>query len=118
MKRRNPCTLSVRVKNKSSLTVNKIEFLFKPYQTENDIASVKKTYSATGASEVTVGDDEGLYLVPFTGEETLLFEPGQTLYMDTRIELKGSDGSIVYPETSIVPLTMSGTLFEDNAGGN
>lgn len=116
MKRRNPCTISVQIKNNTSYSVNKIDFIFKPYKTENTIESVKKSYTATGSSEVTKGDDEGLYLVPFSAEDTLKFEPGQTLYMDTRIELIDNNGGKVYPETGVVTLTMDGTLFETNAG--
>ena len=118
MKRRNPCTLSVRINNQTSYPIEKIEFIFKPYLTENVLtdSTVKKVYTSSGSSEVTLGDNNGLYIVPFTAEDTLKFEPGQTLYMDTRIKMIDTDNGnkAIYPETGVVPLTMNGTLFEDN----
>ena len=118
MKRRNPCTLSVRINNQTSYPIEKIEFIFKPYLTENILtdSSVKKVYTSSGSSEVTLGDNNDLYIVPFTAEDTLKFEPGQTLYMDTRIKMIDTDNGnkAIYPETGVVPLTMNGTLFEDN----
>ena len=120
MKRRNPCTLSVRINNQTSYPIEKIEFIFKPYLTENVLtdSTVKKVYTSSGSSEVTLGDNDGLYIVPFTAEDTLKFEPGQTLYMDTRIKMidKENGNKAIYPETGVVPLTMNGTLFEDNPG--
>ena len=79
---------------------------------------MKKVYTSSGSSEVTLGDNNGLYIVPFTAEDTLKFEPGQTLYMDTRIKMvdKDNGNKPIYPETGVVPLTMNGTLFEDNPG--
>ena len=118
MKRRNPCTLSVRINNQTSYPIEKIEFIFKPYLTENVLtdSTVKKVYTSSGSSEVTLGDNNDLYIVPFTAEDTLKFEPGQTLYMDTRIKMIDTDNGdkAIYPETGVVPLTMNGTLFEDN----
>lgn len=118
MKRRNPCTLSVRINNQTSYPIEKIEFIFKPYLTENVLtdSTVKKVYTSSGSSEVTLGDNNDLYIVPFTAEDTLKFEPGQTLYMDTRIKMIDTDNGNkpIYPETGVVPLTMNGTLFEDN----
>ena len=118
MKRRNPCTLSVRINNQTSYPIEKIEFIFKPYLTENVLtdSTVKKIYTSSGSSEVTLGDNNDLYIVPFTAEDTLKFEPGQTLYMDTRIKMIDTDNGNkpIYPETGVVPLTMNGTLFEDN----
>ena len=94
MKRRNPCTLSVRINNQTSYPIEKIEFIFKPYLTENVLtdSTVKKIYTSSGSSEVTLGDNNGLYIVPFTAEDTIKFEPGQTLYMDTRIKMIDPDG--------------------------
>ena len=118
MKRRNPCTLSVRINNQTSYPIEKIEFIFKPYLTENVLtdSTVKKVYTSSGSSEVTLGYNIDLYIVPFTAEDTLKFEPGQTLYMDTRIKMIDTDNGnkAIYPETGVVPLTMNGTLFEDN----
>ena len=120
MKRRNPCTLSVRINNQTSYPIEKIEFIFKPYLTENVLtdSTVKKVYTSSGSSEVTLGDNNDLQIVPFTAEDTLKFEPGQTLYMDTRIKMIDTDNGnkAIYPETGVVPLTMNGTLFEDNPG--
>ena len=120
MKRRNPCTLSVRINNQTSYPIDKIESIFKPYLTDNvrTGSTVKKVYTSSGSSEVTLGDNDGLYMVPFTAEDTLKFEPGQTLYMDTRIKMIDTDNGnkAIYPETGVVPLTMNGTLFEDNPG--
>ena len=120
MKRRNPCTLSVRINNQTSYPIEKIEFIFKPYLTENVLtdSTVKKVYTSSGSSEVTLGDNNDLYIVPFTAEDTLKFEPGQTLYMDTRIKMIDTDNGnkAIYHETGVVPLTMNGTLFEDNPG--
>lgn len=120
MKRRNPCSLSVRINNQTSYPIEKIEFIFKPYLTENKLtdSTVKKVYTSSGSSEVTLGDNNDLYIVPFTAEDTLKFEPGQTLYMDTRIKMIDTDNGnkAIYPETGVVPLTMNGTLFEDNPG--
>ena len=120
MKRRNPCTLSVRINNQTSYPIEKIEFIFKPYLTENVLtdSTVKKVYTSSGSSEVTLGDNNDLYIVPFTAEDTLKFEPGQALYMDTRIKMIDTDNGNkpIYPETGVVPLTMNGTLFEDNPG--
>lgn len=84
-------------------TIAKIEFLFKQEREETAPALLLKTYP----NEVNFVD--GVYLVPMTAEETALFKGGSQFYMDTRI----TDQTGKVPETPIVALFMSKTLFSE-----
>lgn len=84
-------------------TVAEIQFLFKQEREESAEALLLKSYPG----EVTFVD--GVYLVPMTVRETALFEGGKQFYMDTRI----TDQTGKVPETPIVGLFMSKTLFSE-----
>lgn len=71
----------------------------------------KKTCTWEGVDTVEVMDLGGNVLgVVWTPEESLLFTPDRTFYIDSRITLKGSQ---YQPETKIVPVAMNPTLFRE-----
>ena len=84
-------------------TVATIEFLFKQTNDEKAPAVLLKSYP----NDVKCVD--GVYRVPFTAEDTARFEGGKHFYMDTRI----TDQTGKIPETPIVSLYMSKTLFSE-----
>lgn len=85
-------------------TVERIDFLFKQEKEESAPALLKKTWLPAGGQ---VKEEEGVFFLPFTGEETRLFAPERPFYCDPRITLVG--GSI--PATGILRLSCQPTLW-------
>ena len=111
MKRRTTPIIPVRFNKISVDDIEKIEFLFRQERSEDSEPRVLKTYP----TDVEYDAQRDRYMVPWTEEETALFEEDHEFFMDTRITLKGQ-GAI--PETNMVKLFMNGTLFEDNEEGS
>lgn len=88
-------------------TVGKIEFVFKQEKRINSAAVKINTYPNDCERK------ENTVLIPWTQEETYKFEPNRMLYMDTRITLKNSSDQ---PQTEIIPIKMSPTLFQEVDG--
>lgn len=90
--------------------ISTMTFIYKTEKTEEAEVLVEKTYPG----EVTYDEVGGYFVIPWTEEETLLFQPNDIFYMDTRIELE--DGSV--PVTNIISLTMNPTLFGESEGND
>ena len=104
LKRGTIASLTVTFKGLDADNVEKIVFLFKCENREDAPAALVKKYPDN--VNVDFGDGDGVFYIPFTEPETRLFSG--RFYMDTKIYYK--DGTI--PETNIVGLTMSPTLFD------
>lgn len=104
MKRRTTPTVRVNIDIDVS-EVAKIDFLFKQDFDENCEASVKKTYP----TEVTI-DENGLFCVELSADETAKFKGRSWLYLDVRPVLK--NGKV--PATNIVQLNMNPTLYRSD----
>lgn len=98
MKRGTTPVLPVAIELDASM-IESVTFVFKSEFLENAPAKLTKRYPDEVAYE------DGAFLVPFTEEETRLFN-GQ-FFMDTRIVTVS--GSI--PETAVCKLYMNPTLF-------
>ena len=90
--------------------VAKVEFIFKQYRTQE--APVLKSCERfpDGSGEGFRIDDFDTIGVVWTEEETMLFQPDEWFYMDTRIYLLGTPDT---PETSLVALKMTPTLLKE-----
>lgn len=86
--------------------VEKIEFVFKK-EKDQKANAIKTAVYPDNAIRRT---GENIVLVPWTQAETYLFQAGKSLYLDTRITMRDTDDQ---PETNIVQLEMSTTLFEE-----
>ena len=86
--------------------VSRIEFVF----TQTKRGSPLKTSLWTAGEETgdAIRHGEQL-LVPWSREETYLFQEEAAFYLDTRITMAETGDN---PETPIVPLRMNPTLFE------
>lgn len=85
-------------------TVERIDFLFKQERQEVAPAILKKTWLPVGGD---VEEREGIFEIPFTGEETRRFTAGKPFYCDPRITLTG--GNI--PATAILQFSCKETLW-------
>ena len=104
MQRGRTPTLQLSICNLDTEAVDHIDFMFKQERSEDCTTQVLKTYPGT---DVTL-DDNGIYNVWWTAEETRVFAPNKTFYLDVRPVDK--DGNII--ETVMVILTMNDTLFK------
>ena len=96
-------------------TVQTIEFVFKQTKKEDAEVLVTKLYDPNGESTAIKDEnDDNLFYLQFTDEESRQFKPDNTYYMDTRIIYES--GSI--PQTEIVKLYSLPTLFEEEAENN
>ncbi len=98
--------------------ISRVEFVF----TQTLDGEVVKSAIYTSPNNPVPGDvllEDGVFLVPFTREDTYLFKQGATFFMDTRIVPFGSVATSDNPPTPIVTLRMDPTLFyyADNPGG-
>lgn len=98
------CTMAVKIDCIRTDDVEQIEFIFKKLP-DKKAKTVKK---ALYPGNVIIED--GKFLIPWTAAETYLFDSKEPFYMDTRVILKNSDDQ---PETNIIKLYMSPTLFEE-----
>ena len=85
-------------------SVERIDFLFKQERSEEAPALLIKTYLPQGGQ---VAEENGVFLLPFTQEETRLFTPNSPVYCDPRITLTG--GKI--PATAILQFSCRPTLW-------
>ena len=83
--------------------VAKIEFIFAP-----QISTSNPQKYAVWPGDVTRKPGENVLLVPWTAVETRKFDG--VFLMDTRITMRDSEDQ---PETPIIKLRMSHTLFEE-----
>ena len=86
--------------------ISKIEFVFT--QEKYPSSPILKT-SLFGGSGGDVTENDGVFYVPWTVDETYAFRADAPFYMDTRITLTESP---YQPPTNIVKLTMNSTLFK------
>ncbi len=86
--------------------VEKIEFIFK--QEKDRSAPILK--SAVYPDTAERYGDKDLVLIPWSKEDTYLFEEDAPFYMDTRITRNDTEDQ---PDTPIVTLKMSPSLFEE-----
>ena len=89
--------------------ISRIEFVFKQ-KNYNGFPAIK---SNVWPDDCTRQAGQNIILIPWTREETYKFLGGETLYMDTRITLRDSTDQ---PQTEILALKMSPTLFQEVDG--
>lgn len=101
--------LPVKFKNISFTDVSKVEFIFK--QDKLTCADVIKlsVYKSDGTGDAQLRDGTSIIDIPWNSEETYLFRPNDTFYMDTKIYMNTTDKN---PITPIIALRMDLTLFE------
>lgn len=100
MKRGTTPTLKINVPGIDVSEIDHIDFIFKGSESETAPAIIEKSYPDS------VSYDSEVFLMPFTEEETRLFNDYHA-YMDTRIVTK--DGKI--PATQIIEIDVRSTLF-------
>lgn len=98
MKQGTNCLLPISIGTDLAL-VKKIEFILK----QNDLEMYFEY-----PSDKTIKDENAVNLI-FTQQDTWAFKPNVAIYIDTRITLWDSD---YQPETEIVSIKMSKTLFK------
>lgn len=103
IKRGTTPTIRVRMEGIKPEDVKSVEFLIKPFVTDEGHELLHKVYPG----DVTYDENEALWLLPLTEEETRLMPKYKRVYMDTRITFP--DGAI--PATNIVDLSVTETLF-------
>ena len=96
--------LQLSICNLDADAVDHIDFMFKQERSENCDIQVLKRYPG---EDVTL-DENGVYNIQWTAEETRVFAPNKNFYLDVRPVDK--DGNII--ETVMVTLTMNDTLFK------
>ena len=89
--------------------ISRIEFVFKQ-KNYNGFPAIK---SNVWPDDCTRQEGQNIILIPWTRAETYKFMGGETLYMDTRITLRDSADQ---PQTEILALKMSPTLFQEVDG--
>lgn len=103
IKRGTTPTIRVRLEGIRSEDVRSVEFLIKPFVTDEGHELLHKSYPG----DVTYDEAEALWLLPLTEEETRRLPKYTRVYMDTRITFQ--DGAV--PFTNIVDLSVTETLF-------
>lgn len=89
--------------------VSRIEFVFK----QKSCKGFPAIKSNVWPDDCTRQEGQNIILIPWTREETYKFLGGEALYMDTRITLRDSTDQ---PQTEILTLKMSPTLFQEVDG--
>ena len=89
--------------------VSRIEFVFKQKSCKGFPAIKTNVWP----DDCTRQEGQNIILIPWTRAETYKFMGGETLYMDTRITLRDSTDQ---PQTEILALKMSPTLFQEADG--
>lgn len=102
--------LPVRFHDVDFEEIEKIEFVFKQIKLPMAPALKTSIYKADGTGEAVRRDDTDIVDVPWDADETFLFIPDSTVYMDTKITIKNSTYN---PVTPIVSFKMDMTLFEE-----
>lgn len=103
IKRGTTPTIRVRMEGIKPEDVKSVEFLVKPFVTDEGHELLHKVYPG----DVSYDDTDSLWLLPLTEEETRRLPKYNRVYMDTRITFP--DGAI--PATNIVDLSVTETLF-------
>lgn len=98
-------TLKVQIQNFNVSQAQRVEFVFKAQKKEAAKLLLKKCWP----DDVTYDEENGLFLLRISEEESRIFVPNSRVYMDTRITLTG--GAI--PTTSIAEIFVTPTLFEE-----
>lgn len=89
--------------------VSRIEFVSK----QKSCKGFPAIKSNVWPDDCTRQEGQNIILIPWTRAETYRFLGGETLYMDTRITLRDSTDQ---PQTEILALKMSPTLFQEADG--
>lgn len=100
-------TLKVQIQNFDISKVQRVEFAFKAQKKEAAQLLLKKCWP--DETSVTYDEENGLFLLRISEEESRIFVPNSRVYMDTRITMTG--GTI--PTTSIAEIFVTPTLFEE-----
>ena len=90
--------------------VRRVEFIFKQYQTSEAPVLKSCVWESDGSGEGVGEEGRDVIDLAWTPEETVLFQPDELFYMDTRLSLVNS---LDNPETSVVSLKMTPTLFKE-----
>jgi hypothetical protein len=91
--------------------VEKIEFLFKKYVSSASPAIKSAVWLADGTGTAVTGQDDGgneCILIPWTREDTFLFDAGNDFYLHARVHYAETEDE---PYVPIVKLTMGPSLF-------
>lgn len=83
--------------------VESIKFVFSQF-------SERKLFFTYPSEKALRGENDTIELL-WSKEESYLFMPDKTIFMDSFIKLFGSDNN---PETPIIKLMMNPTLFKEN----
>lgn len=105
MKRRTTPVIQI-AHNLDLAAVSKVQFLFKQHASEAADALLLKTYGDGG----DVAEENGVFSIGLTVEETALFEENENFYIDPRVTL--IDGTI--PNTRILTMQATATLWGEN----
>jgi len=87
--------------------IRKVKFIFRQVKNMNGAIKKEEEYDASDESS-SVELIDGMFIVPFSLEDSYLFRQNTPFYMDTKIFLNDTDNN---PETEIVELYMNQTLF-------
>lgn len=96
-------------------SVSKIEFVFKQEKTPHASCLKVSEYNSDGSGDVMLREGTNILEVPWTSDETYLFIPNSTVYMDTRITVNDSEYN---PITTIAEFPMKMSLFEEQHDGD
>ena len=100
MKRGTTPTLKINIPGIDVSDIDHIDFIFKGSESETAPTIIEKSYPDS------VSYDGGVFFMPFTEEETRLFNT-YSAFMDTRIVTR--DGKI--PAAQIIKINVHATLF-------
>lgn len=90
--------------------VLRAEFIFKQFQSSEAPVLKSCVWESDGSGEGEREEDLDVIDITWEPEETMLFEPDEWFYLDTRLTLTNS---LDNPETSVVALKMTPTLFKE-----
>lgn len=99
--------------------VTSIDFIFKQPVVKNKaefssrriMDGIKKTFSYPSDTATLSEKEENTINLHWTRKDTYKFNPEETVYLDTRLNLKNS---LENPETEIIEIKMLPTLFKEN----
>ena len=95
--------------------IEQIVFVFKQVKIQDAPELKTSVYKSDGTGDAQLREDTTIVDVPWTEEETYLFLPDSTVYMDTKIT---RNDSVYSPATPIVSFKMSATIFESPVTDN
>lgn len=103
-------TLKITLKDLNAEIVESIEFVFKQIS-KHDAPAIKHATWRRGTKTedvYTIDDDYVHYYIPFSKDDTFLFEPGKKFFMDARIHYADTFDN---PEVPVVSIMMDTGLF-------